>query len=191
MFLGIILETHSSINICFTSWWAANVHQLTWTNCLWVNEAESFDITGEAISMKFASLKEVRNELMEPFRCTWPTFTCLFQLYKAAVANRPKTYGPAEFVPFNASLGYGHKLIFMAPELPEIIRYLLTTTLIIEKNIEQKVVFLCCGEVLWSGIVCCPTCIKGKRSLTKVGQTVMAGCMSWSWGQTIVFKNAI
>ncbi|XP_052770174.1 lysophosphatidylserine lipase ABHD12-like [Mya arenaria] len=44
------------------------------------------------------------------------------KLYEAAVSTRPDMYGPAEFVPFNASLGYGHKLIFMAPELPDIIR---------------------------------------------------------------------
>jgi len=65
------------------------------------------------------------------------------------VANRPKTYGPAEFVPFNASLGYGHKLIFMAPELPEIIRYFIVNyNFNYGKNIEQKWVFLFCGELL-------------------------------------------
>lgn len=46
----------------------------------------------------------------------------LFQLYEAAVKTRPEKFGSAEFVPFNASHGYGHKLIFMAPELPDIIR---------------------------------------------------------------------
>lgn len=47
----------------------------------------------------------------------------LLQLYEAAVTTRPDSYGRAEFVPFNASLGYGHKLIFMAPELPDILRW--------------------------------------------------------------------
>lgn len=44
------------------------------------------------------------------------------KLYEAAVKTRPSTFGPAEFVSFNASLSYGHKLIFMSPELPAIIR---------------------------------------------------------------------
>ncbi|KAL4237565.1 Protein abhd12b [Mactra antiquata] len=44
------------------------------------------------------------------------------KLYQAALDRRPKSYGPAEFVSFNASQRYGHKLIFMAPELPDIIR---------------------------------------------------------------------
>ncbi|XP_060553065.1 lysophosphatidylserine lipase ABHD12-like [Ruditapes philippinarum] len=44
------------------------------------------------------------------------------KLYEAAVKTRPQTYGAAEFVSFNASHRYGHKLIFMAPELPDIIR---------------------------------------------------------------------
>lgn len=44
------------------------------------------------------------------------------KLYQAAVKTRPESFGPVEFVSFNASLQYGHKLIFMAPELPDIIR---------------------------------------------------------------------
>lgn len=63
----------------------------------------------------FFSVKHVMN-LLRAFR--YP----LFQLYEAAVKTRPEKFGSAEFVPFNASHGYGHKLIFMAPELPDIIR---------------------------------------------------------------------
>ncbi|KAH3851352.1 lysophosphatidylserine lipase ABHD12-like isoform X1 [Dreissena polymorpha] len=48
------------------------------------------------------------------------------KLYEAAVTSRPDSFGAAQFVPFNASLGYGHKLIFMAPELPDIIRKFMT-----------------------------------------------------------------
>ncbi|XP_053374040.1 lysophosphatidylserine lipase ABHD12-like [Mercenaria mercenaria] len=44
------------------------------------------------------------------------------KLYEAAVKTRAESYGPAEFVSFNASHRYGHKLIFLAPELPDIIR---------------------------------------------------------------------
>lgn len=51
------------------------------------------------------------------------------KLYEAALKTRPETYGSVEFVSFNASLKYGHKLIFMAPELPDIIRKFVTRCL--------------------------------------------------------------
>lgn len=51
------------------------------------------------------------------------------KLYEAALKTRPSTYGPVEFVSFNASLRYGHKLIFMAPELPDVIRKFITRCL--------------------------------------------------------------
>lgn len=43
------------------------------------------------------------------------------KLYGIASETRPTNSGPLDFVSFNASYGYGHKLIFMAPELPSII----------------------------------------------------------------------
>ncbi|XP_033735747.1 lysophosphatidylserine lipase ABHD12-like [Pecten maximus] len=44
------------------------------------------------------------------------------KLYSIASETRPTNSGPLEFISFNASYGYGHKLIFMALELPNIIR---------------------------------------------------------------------
>ncbi|OWF53751.1 monoacylglycerol lipase ABHD12-like [Mizuhopecten yessoensis] len=49
------------------------------------------------------------------------------KLYSIASETRPTNSGPLEFVSFNASYGYGHKLICMAPELPLIIRKFLET----------------------------------------------------------------
>lgn len=49
------------------------------------------------------------------------------KLYKSAQQNRPKGSGPLQFVPLKASFGYGHKHIFQAPELPEIIKNFLGT----------------------------------------------------------------
>lgn len=52
-------------------------------------------------------------------------WTLWFQLYKSAQQNRPEGSGPLQFVPLKASFGYGHKHIFQAPELPEIIKWVL------------------------------------------------------------------
>lgn len=49
------------------------------------------------------------------------------KLYKSAQQNRPKGSGPLQFVPLKASFGFGHKHIFQAPELPEIIKNFLGT----------------------------------------------------------------
>lgn len=56
------------------------------------------------------------------------------KLYQAAVTTRPESFGPAEFISFNSSLQYGHKLIFMAPELPDIIRKFVTRCLELKKS---------------------------------------------------------
>lgn len=49
------------------------------------------------------------------------------KLYKSAQQKRPEDSGPLQFVPLKASFGYGHKHIFQAPELPEIIKNFLGT----------------------------------------------------------------
>ncbi|XP_060069074.1 lysophosphatidylserine lipase ABHD12-like [Ylistrum balloti] len=49
------------------------------------------------------------------------------KLYGIASETRPTHSGPLEFISFNASYGYGHKLIFMAPELPNAIRKFMDT----------------------------------------------------------------
>lgn len=46
-----------------------------------------------------------------------------YQLYQKAKETRTPATGDVELVVFQGHHGYGHKHIFLAPELPDIIKY--------------------------------------------------------------------
>ncbi|ESO91987.1 hypothetical protein LOTGIDRAFT_233275 [Lottia gigantea] len=59
------------------------------------------------------------------------------KLFEAAKEIRPDTHGDVEFVTFPGHHGYGHKHIFKAPELPEVIRGFMERS-IIKRNEKLK-----------------------------------------------------
>lgn len=51
------------------------------------------------------------------------------KLYETALEKRPKNFKPIQFVPFSYVHGYGHKYIYAAPEMPEMIEDFVNRTL--------------------------------------------------------------
>lgn len=66
------------------------------------------------------AILHAEDDLVVPFKLG-------YKLYRAALDKRSKTYAPIEFHRFASTHGYGHKQLFRAPELPEIINHMVQT----------------------------------------------------------------
>ncbi|CAD7088179.1 unnamed protein product [Hermetia illucens] len=85
-----------------------------------------------ANSLRFESDKHI-NEFRQPVLILHAEddivvpFELGYRLYRIALDNRAKSWGPVEFHRFEATSRYGHKFLCRAPDLPEIISHFFNT----------------------------------------------------------------